>query len=149
MEYINKVAVRLIDDGRIEYPEPISSPSMVKEVVADYIKDFDREVFGVISISACGVPINVNFVSMWDLCQTHVHPRETFKAAILSNAAAIITFHNHPSGSGEFSLEDLAVYRRLVKAGEIIGIKILDNIVVAGGKGDIFSMACADEGLTP
>ena len=149
MEYINKVAVRLIDDGRIEYPEPISSPSMVKEAVASYIKDFDREVFGVISLNARGVPLNVNIVSMGSLSETYVHPRETFKAAIVSNAAAIIAFHNHPSGKGYFSDEDLAAHKRLVEAGEIIGIKLIDSIVVAGGKGDIFSMACADEGLTP
>ncbi len=149
MEYINKVAVRLIDDGRIEYPEPINNPSMAKEAVASYIKDFDREVFGVISLNARGVPVNVNIVSLGGLSETTVHPRETFKAAVLSNAAAIIAFHNHPSGSAYFSDDDMAFHKRLAKAGEIIGIKLLDSIVVGGGNGKIFSMACANEGLRP
>lgn len=59
------------------------------------------------------------------------HPREVFKPAILHNAAAIICFHNHPSGDPEPSKEDIKITNCLVKAGKIIGIKILDHIIVS------------------
>ncbi|HOO12208.1 MAG TPA: JAB domain-containing protein, partial [Bacillota bacterium] len=60
-----------------------------------------------------------------------VHPREVFKPAVLHNAAAIICFHNHPSGNPEPSKEDIETTNRLVEAGKIMGIEILDHIIVS------------------
>jgi DNA repair protein RadC len=57
-----------------------------------------------------------------------------FKGAILANAAAVILVHNHPSGEVEASEEDHTITRRLVQAGELIGIAVLDHVIVAGGK---------------
>ena len=62
--------------------------------------------------------------------QVLVHPREVMKSAILSNAASIIVGHNHPSGKAEPSKEDIEVTKRLVEAGKIIGIDVLDHIIV-------------------
>lgn len=59
-----------------------------------------------------------------------VHPREVFKPAVLHNAAAIICFHNHPSGDPNPSQDDVAVNNRLVEAGKIMGIEILDHIII-------------------
>ena len=59
-----------------------------------------------------------------------VHPREVFKAAILNNASRIICLHNHPSGDPEPSKEDIEITRRLVEAGEIIGIEVLDHVII-------------------
>jgi DNA repair protein RadC len=59
-----------------------------------------------------------------------VHPREVFKEAVSSSAASVIFVHNHPSGDPEPSKEDIELTRRLVKAGEIIGIDVLDHIIV-------------------
>jgi len=59
-----------------------------------------------------------------------VHPREVFKAAILGNAAAIILFHNHPSGDPEPSREDRDLTRRLTDAGRILGIEVLDQVIL-------------------
>jgi DNA repair protein RadC len=61
-----------------------------------------------------------------------VHPREVFRIAITENAAAIILLHNHPSGSKEPSKEDIHTTKQLVSASNIIGIKILDHIIIAG-----------------
>jgi DNA repair protein RadC len=63
-----------------------------------------------------------------------VHPREIFKTACLSNAAALILIHQHPTGDPSPSSEDLAITRRLKEAGEIMGIKILDHIIVGDGE---------------
>jgi DNA repair protein RadC len=62
-----------------------------------------------------------------------VHPRESFKAAILANAAAVIVAHNHPSGSVDPSPEDIELSRRLREAGELLGIRVLDSIVIGSG----------------
>ena len=75
----------------------------------------------------------INIVSVGSLTASIVHPREAFKAAILANAAAVIVSHNHPSGSVEPSPEDIELSRRLREAGELLGIRVLDSIVLGEG----------------
>lgn len=58
------------------------------------------------------------------------HPREIFRTAIMNNSARIMIFHNHPSGNTEPSEADFAFTRRLVDAGEILGIEVIDHIIV-------------------
>jgi DNA repair protein RadC len=70
-------------------------------------------------------------VSRGGLSSAHVHPREVFRPAILASAAAIIVVHNHPSGDPEPSAEDVEVTRRLARAGELLGIPLLDHVIVA------------------
>ena len=69
-------------------------------------------------------------VSRGTLNTSMVHPREVFKPAVLHNAAAIICFHNHPSGDPEPSREDIEITERLKNAGEILGIPVYDHIIV-------------------
>jgi DNA repair protein RadC len=69
-------------------------------------------------------------VSIGSLNQSIVHPREVFKTALLSNAAAILLLHNHPSGDPAPSQEDLAITRRLIECGDILGIRVLDHIII-------------------
>ena len=69
-------------------------------------------------------------VSLGSLNQTIVHPREVFKTACLSNAAAILLIHNHPTGDPAPSQEDIVITRRLKEGGDLLGIKVLDHIIV-------------------
>ena len=138
--YLKKVAIRMVDDGIIECQDSIVSTQGAKEAVAAYVMDFDREIFGVISLDAKGTPLNVSIVSIGCLFYTPVHPREVFKAAILSNAAAIVAFHNHPSGSNIFSEDDIEVHKRMRDAGKLMGIKLIDSILITGMDGRIYSM---------
>ena len=64
------------------------------------------------------------------LDSNQVHPREVFSDPIADRAASVILAHNHPSGTLEASPEDLALTKRLVRAGEILGIKVLDHLIV-------------------
>jgi RadC-like JAB domain len=73
------------------------------------------------------------------------HPREVFKPAILSNAAALILAHNHPSGQPQPSQEDRVLTVRLVAAGKLLGISVLDHVIIGDGTSAYFSFA--DEGL--
>lgn len=69
-------------------------------------------------------------VSVGSMSQAVVHPREVFKTALLSSAAAIILIHNHPSGDPMPSREDREITRRLKEAGDLLGIKVLDHIII-------------------
>lgn len=62
-----------------------------------------------------------------------VHPREVFKRALLNNASSIALMHNHPSGNPQPSQADMDVTRRLVEAGELLCIKVLDHLIVGDG----------------
>jgi DNA repair protein RadC len=73
-------------------------------------------------------------VSRGTLDATLVHPREVFKVALLANAAAIILTHNHPSGDPSPSPDDVQLTRRLVEAGVLLGVEVLDHIIVGDGR---------------
>ncbi len=88
--------------------------------------------------------LGFNVASTGSLTAALVHPREIFKPAILANAAALILVHNHPSGDPDPSPEDRAITSRLKEAGEIVGIRVLDHVVI--GDDDRFR-SFADEQL--
>ena len=81
-------------------------------------------------------------VSVGSLNQSIVHPRELFKTALLSSAAAILLIHNHPTGDTSPSREDLEITRRISEAGDLLGIKVLDHIII----GDSY-LSFAEQGL--
>ena len=72
----------------------------------------------------------IDIISVGSLNQSIVHPRSTFNSALLSNAAALILVHNHPSLDPSPSREDLSITKRLCECGEILGIKVLDHIII-------------------
>lgn len=111
-----------------------NTPALLAEQLKD-IASADREHFVVLALSARMRVVARETVSIGTLTASLVHPREVFKSAIMSNAAAIVVAHNHPSGDPEPSREDGEVTSRLRRAGEILGIQLLDHIVVvADGK---------------
>ena len=112
----------------------VRKSSEAAEVLRPLFAKLDREQFVVLLLDAQHKPIGVNVVSIGSLTASIVHPREAFKAAILANAAAVIVGHNHPSGSVDPSPEDIELSRRLREAGELLGIRVLDSIVL--GEGD-------------
>ena len=100
------------------------------------IGDADREHFAVAVLNARRTVIGVQVVSVGTLSASLVHPREVFKPAILLNGAAIVVCHNHPSGDPAPSTEDREVTRRLVRAGELLGIPVADHVII--GEGETF-----------
>jgi DNA repair protein RadC len=73
-------------------------------------------------------------ISVGCLTSSLVHPREVFQEAVVARAAALVLFHNHPSGDPEPSAEDIALTRRLASAGTLMGIEILDHLVLGAGR---------------
>jgi len=106
-----------------------SSPSQVFEMFSE-LQTEAKEHFITLHLDGKNRIVAMDRVSSGSLNQSIVHPREVFKTALLSSAAAIILVHNHPSGDPTPSQDDLDVTRRLKDAGELLGIKVLDHIIV-------------------
>jgi DNA repair protein RadC len=88
----------------------------------------------VVCLDTKNQPTAINICHIGSLNASIVHPRECFKPAILSNAASILIGHNHPSGLASPSNEDVEVTNRLVEAGRIIGIGVIDHIILGDGE---------------
>lgn len=107
------------------------SPAGVYEELKD-IRDLKKEHFVILFLDSRSQEIKRETISVGTLNASLVHPREVFEPAIKCNAAQIIIAHNHPSGDPEPSNEDIEITKRLVKAGELLGIELLDHVIVAG-----------------
>lgn len=128
---VDIVKIMLVKDVSNAYrAKQVSSQKTAASVVKEFLAGEDREVFIAINLDHSNRINNINIVSVGCVSQTIVHPREVFKAAILSNASNIVIAHNHPSGNSDASEEDIGITRRLFDCGELLGIKILDHIII-------------------
>lgn len=128
---VNIVSIKMVKESSILYPNrKITSPSDVVNLGNQFLEDSDRENLIACCLDTKNQPLSINVVSIGSLNASIVHPREVFKVAILSNAASIIIFHNHPSGDTSPSTEDINVTARLKEAGKLIGIDLLDHIII-------------------
>ena len=134
-----KVRLKLAEAEPLYSTEQITMPDKAAEVMAGVLSQMDREYCCVVNLDGANHPINFNVVSIGDVNQAHVPIQNVFKSAILSNASSIMMFHNHPSGSVQASREDIDVTKRLIEAGKIMNIPVLDHIIVGGGSGERFS----------
>ncbi len=101
----------------------------------------DREYFVALLLDGKNRISGLHVVSQGSLNQSICHPRETFKAAILANSASVILAHNHPTGDVNPSSEDIEITRRLKEAGDILGIKVLDHVIVNTNDGSNYSFS--------
>ena len=92
--------------------------------------DRGREHFWVLGLNAKNVILYIELVSLGTLTNSLIHPRETYRLAVMRGVASIIAVHNHPSGDCEPSREDCIVSVRLQQAGEVLGINFLDHIII-------------------
>lgn len=109
----------------------LNQPDDVFRFMADKAKRLDREYSWRIDVDVRNQLIGWELISIGTLSASLIHPREIFKGAILSNAAGFFLVHNHPSGDETPSREDREVTRRIGKAGELLGIPLLDHVILA------------------
>jgi len=109
----------------------IDSPERAAEQL-DYIRGKKQEYFVLLTLDGARRLINNRVVTIGTLMSSIVHPREVFSLAIEDRAASIIIAHNHPSGMLDISEQDREVTRRIKQAGDILGIRLDDHIVVSG-----------------
>ncbi len=112
----------------------IGGPRDVSNLLMPDLRYLKKETLKSILLDTKNRVQAVKTVSVGDLSSSIVHPREVFKDAITASAASLIVAHNHPSGDPTPSAEDVAVTKRLMEAGEILGIDLLDHIVIGDGK---------------
>ncbi|GFO57324.1 DNA repair protein RadC [Geomonas sp. Red276] len=106
-----------------------TSASQVFETFS-FLRQETKEYFLSLHLDGKNRVICIDMVSTGSLNQSIVHPREVFKTALLSSAACILLIHQHPTGDPTPSTEDLTITRRLMDAGDMIGIKVLDHIII-------------------
>ena len=90
----------------------------------------EKEHFKTILLNIKNHVISIEDISIGSLNSSIVHPREVFKPAIRRSSASILLVHNHPSGDPTPSREDIEVTARLVEAGKILGINVLDHVII-------------------
>ena len=120
----------------MEYSNTIKSPADVAALARDVLEmhEMAEENFIILCLNTKNKIAGVHTISIGSLNASIVHPREVFKAALLNNASGIICLHNHPSGDPEPSREDIEITHRLVNAGNILGINVLDHIIIGDGR---------------
>ncbi len=124
---------RRLAEGPRESRPQVKSPEDVVSVAGGALKGKKKEHFLVLLLDTRNRLIRMSPVSMGSLDSSIVHPREVFKEAISASAASVIFVHNHPSGDPEPSPDDIELTRRLVDAGRLLGILVLDHVIVGDG----------------
>jgi DNA repair protein RadC len=124
---------RLGREGRERGPG-IRTPRDVYRLLHDEMRLLDREHFRTVMLTSKHQVIAQETVAVGSLSAALVHPRELFKGCIKKSAAAVILVHNHPSGDPEPSPEDINLTRRLVEAGALLGIEVLDHVIIGDGR---------------
>ncbi len=111
----------------------VSTPEDVVRLCGTQLRGLDREHFWALVLSTKNRLLRMVEVSVGSLNASIVHPRELFKEAVRVSAASVVVVHNHPSGDPTPSGADLQLTRRLAKAGEVLGIELLDHVVIGDG----------------
>ena len=134
---LDMVSIRLITEKKLYSDLVISSPENAVELLGKELASFDREAVAIINLTSSAKPINAHIASIGTLNSASISPREVFKASILSNAAAFLIMHNHPSGSLKPSQEDYNMTGNLIIASNIMGIPLFDHIIVGFNNGTL------------
>ena len=136
---VDIVSLKMVKEKSLMYANrSIKSPEDGYHLFKQFLGELDREYFILMCLDVKNQVTHLNVCHMGSLNSSIVHPREVMKTAILSNSCSIIVAHNHPSGHATPSPEDIEVTKRLVEAGDIIGINVLDHLII--GEDDFVSL---------
>ena len=147
--FVSVYRVSLVKDETISFtPERLNNSQQASRLIRDLILNNgqpDREQFVVAFLNAKNVITGLNIVSVGSLSSAVVTPREVLKPAILSNSAAIILAHNHPSNNLEPSKEDMFITEQIIRAAYAVGITVHEHLIISMENQEYFSFA--DQGL--
>jgi len=131
---VDFVRLQLVREGSLLYRNRrVTQPSDAEAMFRELFGQPDREFFGVLTLDAKNQPTSLFVASVGTISSALAIPRDVYKTAILKNSASVIFCHNHPSGDPTASREDIDITHRLIEAGDIIGIKCLDHIILGDG----------------
>ncbi len=129
MEIVNRVRTLKSQNKEIK----ISSPRDVSALLINEMANLNQEVFKLILLNTKNIVISTKDIFKGTLNSSVVHPREVFKEAVQRGSANIIVCHNHPSGDPTESSDDVRVTKIFARAGEVMGIPVLDHIIIGDG----------------
>src|SRR3954471_1102227 len=112
----------------------ITSPRVLAEMLLPQYGSRAVEQFGIVLLDTKHRVLRTTVVTVGTVDASIVHPREIFREAASAGAAALVLFHNHPSGDPEPSEDDVLLTRRLVAAGVLMGIDVVDHVILADAK---------------
>lgn len=140
---IQLVKIKMVDDAFLDLGERVTGTKKAFQeglkTIAKEVGSFDREVLFALNLNNKNQIINANIVTIGTINSSLFSPRDIFKSAILSNAARVILYHNHPSGDLTPSLADIQSTKRAIEAGKYLGIEVLDHII-SNQKGEMLSL---------
>ena len=110
----------------------ITSPEAAADALAPVLHGLDREGCAVAYLDTKHRVLGIELVSLGTVDHTFMAPRDIMRGALLANATAVVVAHNHPSGELEPSADDEHVTRRIVAAGEVVGVDVLDHLITSG-----------------
>lgn len=113
---------------------PVRCPQDVVDLLMPELRDQPQEQFKGVFLNSKNEVLKVRTITVGSLNASVITPRELFREAISHNSASVIVAHNHPSGDPTPSKEDIDVTKRLVQAGEYVGIEVLDHVVLGDGR---------------
>lgn len=129
-----ELSKRIASKSIIENKITVKTPNDVANIMMEEMRHLEKEVFRIILLNTKNNILKTINVSVGSLNASIVHPREVFREVLKNGCSAVVLVHNHPSGDPEPSREDVDTTNRLVSAGSILGIKILDHIIIGDGK---------------
>ena len=136
---LKEVCIRLAEGHPLYSDTPLSSPQAAADVMRRELASYDREMICVVNVNTKMKPINFNMVSAGTINASLASMSNILKSAILSNAAAFLLFHNHPSGDVTPSQEDIRLTKKCIEASKLIDIPCMDHIIIGGRNGDSYS----------
>lgn len=132
MYELPEVRIRICEGASLYSTESISTPDLANQLIRTEMKYLDREALVVLNLDYQMHPINFNVVSIGCDNRSTFKMGDVFKTSILSSASCIMLFHNHPSGDPSPSEDDIDVTKRMIKAGNLLDIRVLDHIIIGG-----------------
>lgn len=130
LELSKRIAASSGINGRVI----VKSPEDVGRLLMEDMRYMKKEVFKLVMLNTKNHIIRQLDISVGSLNSSVVHPREVFSPAVKAGCSSVLLVHNHPSGDPEPSNEDIETTRRLTEAGNILGIKVLDHIIIGNGR---------------
>ena len=139
---IDIMKCKLVKDSTLNYGNVASATDAADVLRKIGIHNAAEEYAYILCLNCKGNIVGIHEISHGDITGTPVHPREVYKRALINNAVGIIFAHNHPSGVASPSPEDIVVTHKLYMAGELIGIRLKDSIIITDT--DAFSFSAND-----
>ena len=133
MNHVYEYRIRRVRRSVAAEPTCINGQPEAIELFRTFTRGETRELFLVALIDSRNAVMGIEIAAVGSANGVSAHPREVFRAAILAHACAIVCAHNHPSGNPEPSQQDEALTRRMLAAGELLGIPMLDHFVITEG----------------